>query len=187
MSKDDDTALRQTWVTPPAFMDWMTMEVLPWFGCTHFTLDVCATADNARAPYFIGPPGHPMADGLLALDGLAEETPWDWEGHPCGAGWCNPGYKVILPWAMKAVEQALRSKRFYFFLTHNQHSTDWYRYINTWATAKIEVNPRIAFLPPPGVKASQPSKDNYVFVFDPENLGHGKRPARNIYPAPWRT
>lgn len=71
------------WATPWAIFNPLDAE----FG---FTVDVCASADNAKvARYF-----------TEAMDGLAQ----DWTGEVC---WMNPPYgRVIGDWMRKAYESA---------------------------------------------------------------------------------
>ena len=54
----------------------------------NFTLDVCATAENAKCKKFF----------TVEDNGLEQS----WKGHRC---WCNPPYSKIYHWALKAVEQ----------------------------------------------------------------------------------
>ena len=57
-----------------------------------FTLDVCATAENAKVLYF-----YDKAD-----DGLKQS----WKGHVC---WMNPPYgREIVKWMRKAFQESLR-------------------------------------------------------------------------------
>lgn len=75
---------KDDWETPPAFFAQLDEE----FG---FTLDVCATADNAKCARYFSP----------EEDGLAQ----DWGNNVC---WMNPPYGrvVIKRWMKKAFEAA---------------------------------------------------------------------------------
>lgn len=76
---------RQDWETPPEVFADLDAE----FG---FTLDVCATAANAKCPRFFSP----------ADDGLWQ----DWSGEVC---WMNPPYgREIGRWVAKAATEARR-------------------------------------------------------------------------------
>src|SRR5262245_44466874 len=69
------------WETPPALF-----QLYAEFG---FTLDVCATAENAKCAYYFTP----------ADDGLAQA----WRG----ACWMNPPYGAVIGrWVQKAYESA---------------------------------------------------------------------------------
>jgi phage N-6-adenine-methyltransferase len=71
------------WETPPEVFDPLDRE----FG---FTMDVCATQDNAKCPMFHSP----------AQDGL--RMPW------YGVCWMNPPYgRAISAWIRKAYESSL--------------------------------------------------------------------------------
>lgn len=67
------------WATPPELFDALHAEF-------RFTIDVCASAENARIPYF-----------NAAVDGLAQ----NWKGHRC---YMNPPYgrKSTGLWVAKA-------------------------------------------------------------------------------------
>lgn len=72
------------WSTPDDFFAELDKEF-------HFTLDVCATADNAKCDDYY----------TEAMDGLSLK--WD------GIVWCNPPYgRNINKWIKKAVNAALR-------------------------------------------------------------------------------
>lgn len=62
------SSVNQCWETPPDFFYWLHRKF-------HFTLDVCATADNAKVPKFFSP----------EEDGLKQS----WKGETC---WMNPPY-----------------------------------------------------------------------------------------------
>ena len=71
------------WETPQAFFD-------EWNARYHFTLDVCATPENAKCARFF----------TVADDGLRQE--WT------GICWMNPPYeRVICKWMKKAWESSL--------------------------------------------------------------------------------
>ena len=68
------------WATPQDFFDTLDSEF-------HFSLDVCATPENAKCPVFYTP----------EQDGLAQK--WG------GVCWCNPPYgREIGKWVKKAAE-----------------------------------------------------------------------------------
>lgn len=68
------------WATPPEFFKALDAEF-------HFTLDVCATAGNAKCRNYF----------TVEQDGLAQ--PWS------GVCWCNPPYgRQVGAWVKKAAE-----------------------------------------------------------------------------------
>lgn len=173
---------RQEWATPPEFIDWITSTILPVYSHSEtdsvFTLDVCATADNRVVQRFIGPPHSPSHPDMVAVDGLSPAANW----LSAGFAWCNPGYASVLPWFIKAREQAAQGARI-CVLTHAQHSTQWHRYAHAAATAVWLINPRINFIPAPGITSSQNNKDNVLWVFTPVRPAAG---AAYMYPDAWR-
>jgi len=69
------------WSTPQDFFDKLDADF-------HFSLDVCATDENAKVPQYF----------TKEIDGLAQ----DWTGHRC---YMNPPYgKKISAWVKKAYE-----------------------------------------------------------------------------------
>lgn len=73
-----------------------------------FTVDVAATADNAKLPRFFSP----------ARDGLAQ--PWDGE-----RAWCNPPYSDIRPWVEKAWAED-RAELVVMLLPANRTEQGWW-------------------------------------------------------------
>lgn len=172
---------RQEWSTPDDFMMWVRHNVLPLYGQERFALDLCATEDNRKAPWFIGPPGTGQCVGLVGIDALIPHPEIRVDGLD-GAAWCNPGYKKIAPWIDVCADFARRGM-VVLLLTHAQHSTAWHRQAMRTATSLWFINPRINFVPAEGIEPSSNSKDSLLWVFCPGDLGHG---AHMMYPAPWR-
>jgi site-specific DNA-methyltransferase (adenine-specific) len=71
------------WETPDAFFAKLNTEF-------NFTIDVCATAENAKCREFYS----------KETNGLAQ--PWD------GRVWCNPPYSQIALWVAKAFQEKQR-------------------------------------------------------------------------------
>lgn len=87
------------WATPQPFFDALNAE----FG---FTLDVCATPDNAKCERYYTPED----------DGLAQ----DWGGNTV---WCNPPYgREIGKW----IEKAAESKTLVVMLLPARTDTAWF-------------------------------------------------------------
>jgi phage N-6-adenine-methyltransferase len=73
----------RTWETPPELFARLDEEF-------HFTVDVCATQDNAKCPRYF----------TEETDGLAQS----WAGETC---WMNPPYgREIYDWTAKAVAES---------------------------------------------------------------------------------
>lgn len=177
---------KQCYSTPPEFMSWAEKKVLPMFGETTFTLDVCAEAWNTRCGEYIAPPWtvFAWASGCIATDGLTT----DWK--TTGAAWCNPGFENVWPWARQARRQA-ELGQFSVMLTHATHAADWAQWTIKHASACILVNPRINFIHDPrlvswlesqGKKPTGNNRDSMLWVFAPANLGQ----CRFINPEPWK-
>ena len=75
----------------------------------HFTLDACATPDNAKcAAYYT-----PEQDGL--------QQPWT------GNVWCNPPYGKMLPqWLEKAHQEIRENADVIVMLIHARTDTKWF-------------------------------------------------------------
>ena len=92
--------------------DWETPDALfnGWDVRFHFTLDVCATAENAKCNYFYSPED----DGL--------NMPW--AGRTC---WMNPPYgRQISDWVVKAHLEAIGNKVTTVALLPARTDTRWF-------------------------------------------------------------
>lgn len=99
------------WATPQDFFDKLDQEF-------HFTLDACATADNAKCKKFWGPED----------DGLKQS----WEGTV----WCNPPYgRDIGKWVAKAVRSALEGATVVMLLPARTDT----RWFHKWIYRRAEV------------------------------------------------
>jgi phage N-6-adenine-methyltransferase len=98
------TSNNDAWETPQDFFDNLNWE----FG--GFTLDVCATADNAKCEKYFTPED----------DGLSQ----DWSGHKC---WMNPPYgREISKWVKKAYEEAQKPQTMVVCLLTARTDTSWW-------------------------------------------------------------
>lgn len=95
---------RQDWATPDSVFDPLAQEF-------EFTLDVAASADNAKAPNFYTE----MDDGL--------SQPWH------GVCWCNPPYGAgsapLSAWVRKAYEESRRGATV-VMLIPARTNTNWF-------------------------------------------------------------
>lgn len=92
-----------TWGTPRPFYDWVDRQF-------HFTIDVCATKDNAKHPRFFSPRDN----------GLSQS----WEGE---TAWCNPPYgRGIGEWVDKSRDEAIFNRAISVLLLPARVDTDWW-------------------------------------------------------------
>ena len=117
-------AVREDWETPPAFFAKLDAE----FG---FTLDVCATPENAKCARFITP----------AMDALAV----DWSGEVC---WMNPPYGAEIPrWMAKAWDESRHAT--VVCLVPARTDTRWWHQYAERANERRFVQGRIKFVGAP--------------------------------------
>lgn len=90
------------WSTPQSLFDTLNAE----FG---FTLDACATAENAKCPVFYTKD----EDGLLA----------DWGGQVV---FCNPPYSDISRWVEKAYDEGHKNNTIVVLLVPSRTDTRWF-------------------------------------------------------------
>lgn len=102
------SSIRGDWATPQAVFDEWNQKEGP------FTLDVCATPENAKCPTFFTP----------EIDGLQQE----WRGI-C---WMNPPYgRKIGQWMSKARSESLRTALKVVCLVPARTDTAWWHDIAT--------------------------------------------------------
>lgn len=99
------TAARTDWETPQPLFDEYDREFA-------FTLDVCATADNAKCRKYITPEG----DGLT----------WPWSPNVC---WMNPPYgPAIKAWMQKAYAESQRGATVVCLVPARTDTAWWHEY-----------------------------------------------------------
>ena len=127
------------WATPQTFFDALNEEF-------HFTLDVCATYENAKC----------VAYYTKFDDGLSQ--PWR------GVCWCNPPYgREIGKWAKKAYESAKEGATVVMLLPARTDTAWFHDYIYHKATEIRFVRGRLKF---GGAKNSAPFP-SMVVVYKP--------------------
>lgn len=110
------------WATPQAFFDLYAAEF-------EFTLDVAATAKNAKCARFF----------TKADDGLAQ----DWSADVC---WMNPPYgREIGAWVKKAYEESLRGATVVCLIIPVSTDVDWWHEY----TLKGEIRFAVVIFRPP--------------------------------------
>lgn len=122
---------KQDWETPPDLFRELDREF-------HFTLDVCATADNAKCKRFLSPKEnalHPFTD---------------WTGM-C---WMNPPYgREIIHWVKKACYSAGNGTTVVCLLPARTDTRWWHEYVIPGSKEIRFLRGRIRFV---GAKASAP-------------------------------
>jgi phage N-6-adenine-methyltransferase len=104
------------WATPQDFFDKLNEEF-------HFTLDVCATPENAKCERYFTP----------EMDGLKQE--WT------GVCWCNPPYSQIKQWIQKASESASNGATVVMLIPARTDTSYWHQYI--WDTEHHRPRPGV--------------------------------------------
>lgn len=114
-----------------------------------FLLDVAATAENAKAPFFYG----------VEQDGLVQS--WRAPGTDAGWTWCNPPHADIRPWVERAFTETCTSGASSAVLVPAGVGSNWWR---DWVHEKAHVlllNGRLTF-----VGADQPyPKDCALLIY----------------------
>jgi phage N-6-adenine-methyltransferase len=96
---------RMDWGTPQDFFDRLNAEF-------HFTLDVCATAENAKCGSYFTP----------EVDGLKER----WDGYRC---WMNPPYgREIGKWMKKAWDESCKGALVVCLVPARTDTAWWHEY-----------------------------------------------------------
>ena len=98
------------WATPPEFF-------AEWDALFHFTLDVCADADNAKCKRYFD----------VHANGLTQ----DWNLDVC---WMNPPYgREIRRWIKKAYEESLNGATVVCLLPARTDTAWWHDYVLPFA------------------------------------------------------
>jgi phage N-6-adenine-methyltransferase len=138
---------RHGWKTPNYIVErcWNVLHGLHAVRGSGFTLDVAASAENAKAPCFY----------TEEEDSLNRS----WSGHVV---WCNPPYRKIGDWVDKCVDERVPTG----LLVPSSTGSAWFRDAAENCVAWYLFRGRIRFEPPEGVKSSTPDIDNAYFVFN---------------------
>lgn len=110
------------WSTPQEFFDQLQAKL-----GVRFTLDPCATAENAKCPKFI----------TKEQNGLT----WAWKGEIV---FCNPPYSAIRQWTKKAYEEAQTGVAV-AMLVPSRTDTKWWHDYAMHAHAFMFVKGRLKF------------------------------------------
>lgn len=134
---------RDCWATPPDIFAKLHARY-------HFTLDVCATMDNAKLPRFISP----EQDGFMANWGQAGDTVW-----------CNPPYShgQVRKWLASAMwNWKTNGVRTVMLLNYCCDAEYFQPYLDRFSI--VHITPRIQFIPPPGIAPSSNSKGQILAI-----------------------
>jgi len=91
----------------------------------HFTLDACATHQNAKAPLYFTEKGlfrRPFPGAQTLLDSSVDGLTGSWKGERV---WCNPPYSDIGAWLMKAWDSDAESVTMLVPATRTEQ--DWWQ------------------------------------------------------------
>jgi phage N-6-adenine-methyltransferase len=137
---------RQDWATPPALFAALDAEF-------HFTLDVAASAENAKCPRFYDE----QTDGLTR----------PWAPERC---WVNPPYHpAVLPrFVEKGYVESQRGALVVLLVPARTDTTWWHRYVALAAEVRF-LPGRVRFILPSGRSSSSPFPSAIV-VFRPAAL-----------------
>ena len=147
-----------TWATPQAVIE--TIEA--WLGMD-FTLDVCASYENAKASHYIDE----------ETDALNPDIEWK-DYHPGGQGvfYMNPPYSNPYPWAERAAKESQRGN-IVVGLMIDDRSTRWYQdNVEGLASVALIPNKRIRFInPETGLEQGGNSKGSVIPIWTPWRTG----------------
>jgi site-specific DNA-methyltransferase (adenine-specific) len=129
--------LKDQWETPSQLFTLLDDEFC-------FDLDVCASADNTKCDRFFD----------RATNGLVQR----WAPLTC---WCNPPYSDVMPWIMKAIDEAIGGAVVVLLLPGDT-STKWWHLASQWASERRELIGRVRFVNAPGA----PKFGSVLFVFN---------------------
>ena len=134
------SSAQSNWSTPM----WLVRHCEGYF-LQPFDLDVCATADNAKAPRFFSP----TDDGL--------KQPWN------GNCWCNPPYgrNIIDHWTRKAAIESARGARIVMLLPARTDTIWWHDDVVPSASVILFLKGRVHFS---GAKTGAPFPSAIVLL-----------------------
>ena len=158
--------LAQEYQTPPAFFAWLDQETRLLLPGTHgFDIDVCASESNAMCDLFI----------TVEMDAFTKH----WTSAYCrqSLAYCNPGYANVDKWTQRAKAEAINNNVSTALLSHSRADVEKFHKNRLGILAVLIINPRIEFIPPPGLEA--PNKNNrgsMVLIITPESVRNNVEP-----------
>jgi phage N-6-adenine-methyltransferase len=147
------SSAKQDWETP----QWLFDELNALYG--PFTMDVCATADNAKVNYHLGWGGFYSKDTFI--DGL--NVDWHTLADVC---WMNPPYgREIGKWVKKAFEESLKGCKIVCLLPARTDTKWFHEFIYKQENVDVRfLKGRLKFV---GAKSSAPFP-SMVVIFYPK-------------------
>lgn len=147
---------RDCWTTP----DRIYLPLHEEFG---FGWDLAASAENSKCGSF-----YTIDDDALAQDWTALKLP----------AWCNPPFSRLSEFVDKAADATAVSRDapiIVMLMPSNRNDQDWFHDHVIECAAEVRmIRGRVAYNPPPGVKATSPSFGSQVVIFDPARFGECK-------------
>lgn len=120
--KVSKSAASTVWETPPEVFDPVNDEF-------NFTLDVCATPQNAKCDRYLTE----AKDGLLS----------SWDGEVC---WCNPPYgKDVKKWCKKALDQSKKGTTTVLLIPCKTNTNWWHDLVIPFAEIRF-LRGRVRFI-----------------------------------------
>lgn len=117
---------KQDYATPKNFIDAVVRD---WCLGESFSADLAATAENAKAPWFITPEQNSLIFPWREVNGLL---------------WLNPPFNFITPWAKKCAEESIHGARIAMLVPASVDANWWTLYVHKKAAVKF-VSPRVSF------------------------------------------
>lgn len=132
------------WATPPEFFEGVNREF-------RFTLDACATADNAKCGNYFSPD----------LNGLKQDWP--------GVVWCNPPYgREIGKWVKKAHEESRRGSTVVMLIPARTDTSYFHDYILGHAEIRF-LRGRLYFTDAQGKNSGRAPFPSMLVIFRPQD------------------
>jgi site-specific DNA-methyltransferase (adenine-specific) len=150
LSEADISRLRQEWETPPDF--WQAVD-----DVYDFQIDVCAHAENAKVPCFIG----------WVADALDLWNPWIiHESSERLRAWCNPGFSSVLPWHQRAfIEAQKHPSAIVAVIGIPGASQEWYAFAQAHADEIIHLASRVNYLAPWPIKQTNNNRESVLYIY----------------------
>lgn len=126
----------------------------------NIALDVCASANNAKAKKFYTIKDNGLEKSWAVKQGYSKRQ----------VAWCNPPYSKVMPWVEKGLVESE-----WLMLLKNDPSTKWFqKLVYDRSTLFFFLCPRVQHVPPPGIDYSSNNFPS-VLVYRGERLyGYNK-------------
>lgn len=142
----------QNYATPPDFWDVVDAEF-------KFQLDAAADEANRKCHIYLSE----------AHDAL--KTCWVTPLGNIQRVWCNPPFRKMMPWVERAIQESQKHPSAVVVLLGPLSNAKWYEVAKQRATEIRRVTPRIQFVPPAGIEATDHNdRDQVLMIFRPKPL-----------------